>query len=451
MNNSKKLIMFLLLFVILILVACVQKKYFDFDLLDKWKSQRPRISLTNDQVLEYYLENKDDLDPIEGIWVYSFYFDMSLEGTINPDNNVGMQSTDKNVWKVAIIKDFSQPYSEKYTESLFEPLGVNSGYKKLDIGIILGYFQAGLYPNNFIHEYPMGPKEAFPNIKPTKEIMIRDNFIYKIQKFTLENNMLHSKQETKPSSSGLHLDFNSEQLYIKEPFLFEEKLQPKESSSDVKYSGSGSIISETGLVVTNYHVIEEKSEINVFLPQLNKEYIADIVLKDKNNDLVILKLQNFIFSEIFSNSIPFVISTSSKTKLGEDVFTLGFPLGDILGKSSKFSSGKINSLFGIQDDPRVYQISNPIQSGNSGGPLFNSNGEFIGIVFSSLNAKYFYENADIIPQNVNFAIKSDYLLNLISLLPDENEISNRNNSLSELPVEKQIELLQPFIVNVKAK
>ena len=151
------------------------------------------------------------------------------------------------------------------------------------------------------------------------------------------------------------------------------------------------------------------------------------------------------------SSIPFVISTSSKTKLGEDVFTLGFPLGEILGKSSKFSSGKINSLFGIQDDPRVYQISNPIQPGNSGGPLFNSNGEFIGIVFSSLNAKFFYENSDIIPQNVNFAIKSDYLLNLISLLPDEKEISNRKNSLSELSIEKQIELLQPFIVNVKAK
>ena len=263
--------------------------------------------------------------------------------------------------------------------------------------------------------------------------------------------MLQSIQETKPSSSGLHLDMNSKDLYIKETFLFEEKLQPKESSSDVKYSGSGSIISETGLVVTNYHVIEEKSEISVFFPQLNKEYYADVVLKDKINDLAILKLQDFIFSEIFLSSIPFVISTSSKTKLGEDVFTLGFPLGEILGKSSKFSSGKINSLFGIQDDPRVYQISNPIQPGNSGGPLFNSNGEFIGIVFSSLNAKFFYENSDIIPQNVNFAIKSDYLLNLISLLPDEKEISNRKNSLSELSIEKQIELLQPFIVNVKAK
>lgn len=216
-------------------------------------------------------------------------------------------------------------------------------------------------------------------------------------------------------------------------------------------TGSGSIISESGLVVTNYHVIENKTEISVILPQQSKEYSAELILKDKNNDLAILRLQEFRFSEIFSKPIPFAISTSSSSKLGEDIFTLGFPLGEILGKSAKFSSGKINSLFGIQDDPRVFQISNPIQPGNSGGPLFNSNGEFIGIVFSSLNAKFFYENADIIPQNVNFAVKSNYLLNLISLLPDEKEISERANLLSSLPIEKQIELIQPFIVNVKAK
>ena len=72
-------------------------------------------------------------------------------------------------------------------------------------------------------------------------------------------------------------------------------------------------------------------------------------------------------------------------------------------------------------------------------------------VLFQLNAKFFYENADIIPQNVNFAVKSNYLLNLISLLPDEKEISNRKNLLLNLPIEKQIELIQPFIVNIKAK
>ena len=174
-------------------------------------------------------------------------------------------------------------------------------------------------------------------------------------------------------------------------------------------------------------------------------------MKDKNNDLAILRLQQFDYSKIYSFPIPFIISNSSNSKIGENVFTLGFPLGELLGKNSKFSSGTINSLYGIQDDPRVFQVSNPIQPGNSGGPLFDYNGKIIGVIFSSLNAKFFYENADIIPQNVNFAVKSNYLLNLISLLPDEAEILNRKNLLSNLPNEMQIELIQPFIINVIAK
>jgi len=223
-------------------------------------------------------------------------------------------------------------------------------------------------------------------------------------------------------------------------------------SSDKSESiGSGFFVSESGLVVTNYHVIEDKSIINVFLPTLNITFNAIVALKDKNNDIAILQLSDFIFSDIFSISIPFTISHSSKVRLGQEVFTLGFPLGEILGKSAKLSTGTINSLYGIQDDPRVFQISNPIQPGNSGGPLFNRNGELIGVVFSSLNAKFFYENADIIPQNVNFAIKSDYLLNLISMLPDESEIINRKNKLLGKSLETQIELLAPFIVNIKAK
>jgi serine protease Do len=97
------------------------------------------------------------------------------------------------------------------------------------------------------------------------------------------------------------------------------------------------------------------------------------------------------------------------------------------------------------------QISNPIQPGNSGGPLFNTNGEIVGIVVSTLNAKYFYENADIIPQNVNFAIKSDYLLNLITMLPEEKEIRDRNNKLKNISLESQVEIISQFIVNIRSK
>ncbi len=80
--------------------------------------------------------------------------------------------------------------------------------------------------------------------------------------------------------------------------------------------------------------------------------------------------------------------------------------------------GHVASLFGIDEDPRVFQISAPLQPGNSGGPLFNSRGEVIGVVVSTLNAAFLYERARALPQNVNFAVKSGYLLALLPAMLD---------------------------------
>ena len=136
-------------------------------------------------------------------------------------------------------------------------------------------------------------------------------------------------------------------------------------------------------------------------------------------------------------------------RLGQEIFTLGYPLGEILGKSVKLSTGDISSLYGIKDDPRLIQISNPIQPGNSGGPLLNKNGEIVGVVVSTLNARYFYENESIIPQNVNFAIKGSYVANLISILPEYQKSSQRKNLLLGKSLEEKIELISPFIVMIK--
>ena len=350
------------------------------------------VNITEKDARKYYEDNLYELDLVEGIW------------------------TDFNgKYKIAVKK------SNDISNCDFIGFVIQSDYPSWQIGDIKVELSKTASKNIYTTNYYLKDKS-----KVGTTSIINENCILEIP----INNLMTSK------------------------FLKNYPITPNNNSNFQNksvFTGSGSIISESGLVVTNYHVIENRIEIYVYFPHINKEFHAELVIKDKNNDLAILRLQEFNFSEIFSKPIPFAISTSSNSKLGEDVFTLGFPLGEILGKSAKFSSGKINSLFGIQDDPRVFQISNPIQPGNSGGPLFNSNGEFIGIVFSSLNAKFFFEKADIIPQNVNFAVKSNYLLNLISLLPDEKEISNRKNSLSELPIEKQIELIQPFIVNVKAR
>ena len=83
----------------------------------------------------------------------------------------------------------------------------------------------------------------------------------------------------------------------------------------------------------------------------------------------------------------------------------------------RIAEGIVNSLAGIDDDPTMLQIDIPIQPGNSGGPLLDSTGAAIGIVTSTLNYKYSIATTGSIPQNVDFPIKTNMLLNLVSLLP----------------------------------
>ncbi len=221
------------------------------------------------------------------------------------------------------------------------------------------------------------------------------------------------------------------------------------SDKSLKATGSGFLLTASGLVVRNYHVVEGANRIEVAFADKNITKTATVRIKDTKNDIVILEVKDFSFSDLSSQAIPYSFTDVNSAKVGQEVFTLGFPLGDMMGTKSRLSTGRINSQFGIQDDPRLFQISNPLQPGNSGGPLFNNKGELVGIVVSGLNAKYFYENAGIIPQNVNFAVKAGYLQNLVSMIPDGDEALKRKNSVKVGPMENQIEQLNAFIVQVR--
>ena len=212
--------------------------------------------------------------------------------------------------------------------------------------------------------------------------------------------------------------------------------------------GTGFLFARSGLVATNYHVISDGNRINVYFPNAELEFDATIELKDISSDLAIIKIRDFEYDKIFTFELPFAVKRSSGVQLGEKVFTLGFPLGELLGKSPKFSDGTISSLTGLLGSANLFQINNPIQPGNSGGPLFDRDGNLIGIVLASLDAKFFYENLDTIPQNVNFAIKSDYLINLISMLPEGPSILPRKGSLKNKTQAEQISSLVPYVVTV---
>jgi serine protease Do len=112
-------------------------------------------------------------------------------------------------------------------------------------------------------------------------------------------------------------------------------------------------------------------------------------------------------------------------------------LSDILGTNAKLGQGIINSLTGIKDDVRMFQISIPVQPGNSGGPLINAKGQVVGVVSGTLNPYA----ANTLPQNVNFAIKINYLNNLLT---------KQANKLP-FPVKKPLVDLTPAQICILAK
>ena len=124
------------------------------------------------------------------------------------------------------------------------------------------------------------------------------------------------------------------------------------------------------------------------------------------------------------------LASSSGVKLGEQVTTIGYPLTSMLGSSPKFAAGVVSSKSGFQDDPRSLQISAQVQPGSSGSPLFDSDGNVVGVVVATLDAAKAYQISSAIPQNVNYAIKADYLLSLVSMLPAGDALAPRTTVFS---------------------
>jgi S1-C subfamily serine protease len=180
------------------------------------------------------------------------------------------------------------------------------------------------------------------------------------------------------------------------------------STSDWESSGSGFFIDYRGYIVTNYHVVEEAKEIEVeFIRNGQKQiFKAEIIQSDRQNDLAVIKISDNSFKPFTHLSYNFKTSISD---VGANVFALGYPLTQIMGGEVKFTDGKISSKTGFQGDVTNYQITVPIQPGSSGGPLFDYDGNLVGIASAGLRKD--------IADNVSYAVKSSYLKNLLDVLP----------------------------------
>lgn len=137
-------------------------------------------------------------------------------------------------------------------------------------------------------------------------------------------------------------------------------------------------------------------------------YPARILASDATADLALLQVQGT------GSFRALGIAPTGAVRRGDGVLALGFPQIQIQGLEPKVTDGIISSLSGLADDASRYQISNPIQPGNSGGPLVAEDGRLVGVVVSTLSARYMQRNFGTVPQNVNYAIKSGVLLDFLA-------------------------------------
>ena len=215
-----------------------------------------------------------------------------------------------------------------------------------------------------------------------------------------------------------------------------EQEQAEEAKRKAGWSGSGFALTQ-GHIVTNYHVIENAKTVLVkgIKGDFVTEYRASVVATDKINDIAIIKISDDRFKGF--GATPYKIKRAM-SDVGESVWALGYPMVGVMGDEVKFTDGKISARTGIQGDMSVYQISVPIQPGNSGGPLFDNYGNIVGITSSGLNREAFNS------ENVNYAIKTSYLYNLIessmsaSILPQGTAMQGQ--SLTE-----KIKLAKKFV------
>nr|AHF24810.1 serine protease [uncultured bacterium Contig1758] len=177
-------------------------------------------------------------------------------------------------------------------------------------------------------------------------------------------------------------------------------------------AGSGFILTSDGYIVTNYHVVEGAESIQVTSYD-NKTYDAKLIGYDENNDVAVLKIDA-------TGLTPVVLGDSDNMNVGDDVVAIGNPLGELTFSLTKGAVSALNRNITIENMAMtLIQTDCAINSGNSGGALFNSHGEVIGIT----NAKYSSSGKSTASvDNIGFAIPMNSVKDIITSIIEKGYI-----------------------------
>lgn len=179
-------------------------------------------------------------------------------------------------------------------------------------------------------------------------------------------------------------------------------------------SGSGFIVTEDGYILTNYHVVEDSQTITVTLYD-DSSYEAELIGYDESNDIAVLKIDA-------EDLRPVHFGNSDELYVGQDVLAIGNPLGELTFSLTRGIISALNREVTLSSSLRMKLIQTDcaINSGNSGGALFNLHGEVIGIT----NAKYSSSGSQASVDNIGFAIPVNTVVGIVEQIMTDGEISS---------------------------
>ena len=178
-------------------------------------------------------------------------------------------------------------------------------------------------------------------------------------------------------------------------------------------SGSGFLVTSDGFILTNYHVVENSNSITVTLYD-GSSYEAKLIGYDASNDIAVLKID----AEGLS---PVTFGNSDELVVGEEVLAIGNPLGELTFSLTRGIISALNRDITLSGGlrMRLIQTDCAINSGNSGGALFNMYGEVVGIT----NAKYSGSGSQASVDNIGFAIPVNAVVNIVEQIMTKGQIS----------------------------
>jgi S1-C subfamily serine protease len=193
-------------------------------------------------------------------------------------------------------------------------------------------------------------------------------------------------------------------------------------------------LNNKGYVITSWHMVKNADSIFIENAKTDRSQI-ELVFSDPSTDIAILKIEN---PEAFKNwQVPFNFSAKT-SEMGERVFTLGYPRKEMV-----YGEGSLSSLSGYHNDTTMYQISIPLNPGNSGGPLLDDQGTVIGLIRGKISGS----------EGTSFAIKSEEILNSLKNIEQDSvrnllSVNSKKKLLKGTKRSDLIKRINPYVFNI---